>query len=328
MQHSRRRWLFDLLGINLTVVSVTEKLISALGGAIGIAAVVLISQALLPNATGTPLLIASMGASAVLLFAVPHGPLSQPWPFIAGHLLSAVIGVSCAQWLGTQWWSAAIAVGLSIGVMHLLRCIHPPGGATALTAVIGGDAIHALGYQFVLLPVGLNVLVLLIIAFAFNGLFRWRRYPAALIPRPPVPVVNTHSHYQPPIIEHAHLVAALSQIDSYIDISEQDLLRIYELATQQVALSHRIAPPIIAVGHYYSNGRFGSDWEVRQVLRIQIDDMTQTQYVSFRRVTGHRRRSDGRLELIDFQRWAAHEVIRDENSWRPVDDECVETNNQ
>ena len=155
-----------------------EKWVSGAGGLSGILGVMLISHAYM-GLNGSAALVASMGASAVLLFAVPHGPLSQPWAVFGGHLVSATIGVSCARLNVDPVIASALAVALSISAMHYLRCIHPPGGATALTAVAGGDAVHMLGFQYVLTPVLLNVMVILLVAILFNFPFSWRRYPAA-----------------------------------------------------------------------------------------------------------------------------------------------------
>ena len=109
----------DWLGIELNVVSKREKLVSAVGGLLSILFLMSISRAgmHLPYNTG---LVASMGASAVLLFAVPHGQLSQPWPVLGGHCLAAAIGVACAKWIGSTELAGACAVALSIGVMHQL----------------------------------------------------------------------------------------------------------------------------------------------------------------------------------------------------------------
>ena len=151
---------------------------STTGGLVGILGVALVSQTQLGLA-GSASIIASMGSSAVLLFAVPHGPLSQPWSVFGGHLVSAIVGVTCVKLIPAPVLAAAIAVALAIGAMHYLRCIHPPGGATALGAVLGGDAVHQLGYQFVITPVMLNAITILLVAFLFNAPFAWRRYPAA-----------------------------------------------------------------------------------------------------------------------------------------------------
>lgn len=166
------------VGIGIDLSTHTEKWLSAAGGIVGILGVALVSQSQLGLA-GSASIIASMGSSAVLLFAVPHGPLSQPWSVFGGHVVSAVVGVACAKLIPEPMLAAAMAVGLAIGAMHYLRCIHPPGGATALGAVVGGDAINQLGFQFVLTPVMLNATTILLAAMIFNAPFAWRRYPAA-----------------------------------------------------------------------------------------------------------------------------------------------------
>ena len=96
-----------------------------------------------------------------------------------GHLVSAIMGVTCVKLIPVPMLAAAIAVALAIGAMHYLRCLHPPGGATALGAVLGGDAMHQLGYQFVITPVMLNATTILLVALLFNAPFAWRRYPVA-----------------------------------------------------------------------------------------------------------------------------------------------------
>ena len=189
-----------------------------------------VSHALLGAHAGV-LAVASMGASAVLLFAAPHGALSQPWPVLGGHLISAFVGVTCAQWIAEPMLAAGLAVAISIGLMYGLRCLHPPGGATALFAVLGGEPILALGYHYLLAPVLLNVVVMLIIAVLFNYPFAWRRYPQAWW-RESVGAIKNAEEKR--MISHSDLVYALSQIDTFVDVSEEDLQRIYALA-----LGHR-----------------------------------------------------------------------------------------
>lgn len=216
-------------------VSEREHWISAAGGLLGILAVLWVSHLWLGSHGGV-LAVASMGASAVLLFAAPHGALSQPWPVLGGHLVSAAIGVFCARMLAADpVLAASLAVALSIAVMYGLRCLHPPGGATALYAVMGGDAVHALGYSYILSPVLLNVLVILTVAVVFNYPFRWRRYPQSWH-RAAVDTAKRadplHGAEEKAMIPHSDLVYALSQIDTFVDISEEDLQRIYALALQ------------------------------------------------------------------------------------------------
>ncbi len=183
-------WLRALLGLGDNTTSHLEKLISGQGAMLSLVLVYFISHWYLESYSGA-LMVASMGATAVLLFAVPYGALSQPWAVLVGHMVSGAIGVTCQLLLPESPLTPALAVGLAVAAMHYLRCIHPPGGATALTAVVGGDAIHALGYTYLLTPVLLNLLTpvllnllcMLSVAFLFNGLFHWRRYPTVLARR-------------------------------------------------------------------------------------------------------------------------------------------------
>ena len=218
-----RRWL----GVELDEVSAVEKLVSAVGGGVAILVALLVCDRVIEG--GSILLVASMGASAVLLFAVPHGQLSQPWPVLVGHIASAAIGVACATVLGPTFLAAGAAVALAIGAMHLLKSIHPPGGATALTAVLGGPAIADMGFEFVLLPVALNAALMVLLAVAFNGLFPWRRYPAAFADLARGPVDTT-----PGVIDdstHRAVLDALREVDSFIDITEEDLIRLHRSLT-------------------------------------------------------------------------------------------------
>lgn len=203
-----------------------EKLISGLGGLISILLLIQICQQALhlSQATG---LIASMGASAVLLFAVPHGQLSQPWPILAGHGFSALIGVACAKWIDSPVLASACAVGLAISAMHQFKCIHPPGGATALTAVLGGSAIHDLGFSFVLFPVLANGLMMVGIAILFNFPFAWRRYPAAFTRR------SGRNQQKIDSPTHERIVAALRSMDLFVDVTEEDLLHLSRLIASE-----------------------------------------------------------------------------------------------
>ncbi len=204
-----------------------ERVISVLGGFAGILLVFWVSSRVL-DLHGVALMVGSMGASAVLLFAVPHGSLSQPWPLIGGNLLSAAVGVSCARVLPDPMFAAPLAVALSIAVMYYLHCIHPPGGATALVAVVGGPQVHALGYGYLVEPVLVNVMVILAVAVLVNYPFAWRRYPLGFaLRRSQSPHPQDHAVGEKLVIAHSDLVYALSELDTYIDVTEEDLLRIY-----------------------------------------------------------------------------------------------------
>lgn len=158
-------------------VGLREILWSWVGSFLGIAAVAYLNYRLVEG-PGAVLLIASFGASAVLIYGAVKSPLAQPRNLVGGHLISALIGVAIFKLLGTHLWlAAALAVATSIAVMHATRTLHPPGGATALVAVIGGPKIHHLGYLYVVLPVGAGAVILLLVALLVNNLARERRYP-------------------------------------------------------------------------------------------------------------------------------------------------------
>jgi CBS domain-containing membrane protein len=177
-----------------TPVSLRERVRAACGALLGILATGLVSHAAVGDSASLPALIAPMGASAVLLFAVPSSPLAQPWSIIGGNLVAALVGVTVAKLIPDPFIAAAIAIGVAIALMTALRCIHPPSGAVALTAVLGGPAIHNLGYGFVLWPVLANSALLLASALIFNNL-TGRRYPPeaarpANAPKDPAPLAS------------------------------------------------------------------------------------------------------------------------------------------
>ncbi|WXL24992.1 HPP family protein [Ectopseudomonas mendocina] len=206
-------------------VSRSERVLSCIGALLGL----LFSGWLCGEALGSasPWLIAPMGASAVLLFAAPASPLAQPWSIIAGNIVSALVGVTCATWLGHSAAVAALAGGLAIGGMFALRCLHPPGGAVALTAVLAGSEISQLGYHFALYPVAVNSFALLLIALIFNNLLR-RQYPH----RPMAPA-NVHKTRDP--LPSARVGFTSDDLDEVLkvrgellDISRDDLEEILQ----------------------------------------------------------------------------------------------------
>jgi CBS-domain-containing membrane protein len=158
-------------------VSFSEVCWSWLGSFLGIAAVALLHYKLLDQ-QGLMLLLGSFGASAVLIYGAVRSPLAQPRNLLGGHILSAVIGVTAFQWLGNNpWLAAAVAVSTSIALMHLTSTLHPPGGATALIAVIGGQSVHKLGYLYVVMPVALGACIMLVVALVVNNIPKTRKYP-------------------------------------------------------------------------------------------------------------------------------------------------------
>ena len=295
------------LGLEADTTSHSEKIVSAAGGFAGILMVALASGYFVGPAD-IALMAASMGASAVLLFAIPHGALSQPWQLIGGHAISALIGVSVAQFVPGVILPAALAVALAIGAMHYLHCIHPPGGATALSAVIGGPAVHALGYQYVLTPVLLNVGILLCTAIGVNYFFPWRRYPAWLGQKKG-PSADTGLAAAD--ISRADLEFALRKMNIYIDVTEQDLEKIYALARKH-SLGPHLTPAEIRAGAFYTNGKYGDRWAIYQVL----DESGAKDQIIFKIVAGKQRGHSGIMPREKFAQSVQHEVTRNENSWQ------------
>jgi CBS-domain-containing membrane protein len=158
-------------------VRLIEILWSWVGSLLGIASLAYLNNQLF-DGTDLVLLIGSFGASAVLVFGAIKSPLAQPLNLLGGHILSALIGVSAYKLFHPQMWIAAsMAVATAIAVMHLTKTLHPPGGATALIAVIGGEKIHHLGYLYVLVPVGMGAAIMLAVALIVNNIPKNRKYP-------------------------------------------------------------------------------------------------------------------------------------------------------
>ncbi len=158
-------------------VDLKEMVWSWVGAFAGIGAIACFYYFLLDD-TDLKLLIGSFGASAVLVFGAIRSPLAQPRNLMGGHMLSAVVGVSMYKLLpGHLCIASALSVSTAIFVMHATKTLHPPGGATALIAVIGSQKIHSLGYFYAVIPVGLGVVIMLIVALLINNIPHQRRYP-------------------------------------------------------------------------------------------------------------------------------------------------------
>ncbi|GAA3947146.1 HPP family protein [Allohahella marinimesophila] len=227
-----------LIGLGDNATSHKEKLLSGMGAALGMYAIVLCNT-IYPVGEHSIWVTACIGASAVLLFAAPHGALSQPWPLLGGYLVSAIIGVACQQSIPDTGIALSFAVGLAIVAMHYLRCLHPPGGAAALLAVVGGADITEQGYGFVLMPVLVNALVLMSVAVLFNAFFAWRRYPAHLAQRQSRPAFRPGQRSA--VLTEEDFAAALHDMDSFIDVTPEDLQTLVALADEHAGRRTRPA---------------------------------------------------------------------------------------
>ena len=159
------------------MVNLSEIAWSWIGAVMGIGAVAYINYIVLAG-KNLPLIVGSFGASAVLIYGAIKSPLAQPRNLVGGHLISALIGVASYQLLHANLWlAAAVAVATAIAAMHATKTLHPPGGATALIAVIGDKTVHNLGYFYAVMPIGAGALVLLTVALLVNNIPKTRRYP-------------------------------------------------------------------------------------------------------------------------------------------------------
>jgi CBS-domain-containing membrane protein len=158
-------------------VGLSEMLWSWLGAVIGIGICGYLSSKYFEPRDST-LIIGSFGASAVLVYGAIKSPLAQPRNLIGGHIISGFVGVACYKLFGDViWMAAALGVAFAIVAMLATKTVHPPGGATALIAVIGGKKIHDLGFLYAFIPAGAGALILLVVALLINNLSKNRKYP-------------------------------------------------------------------------------------------------------------------------------------------------------
>ncbi|GAB3546905.1 HPP family protein [Noviherbaspirillum agri] len=275
-----------------------ERFRASCGALLAIILTALASHFVLGAGAALPALIAPMGASAVLLFAQPASPLAQPWSIVGGNVVSAAVGVACAQWIGEPMLAAALAVSGAIVAMFALRCLHPPGGAIALSAVLGAPAVHAAGFSYLWAPVGLNSLLLLAVALLFNNATR-RRYPH-VVQRDHA---NVHDTKDAPPGDRvgftpADLDDVLKQYNQVLDVSRDDLESLFMQAEM----------------HAYRR-RFGeitcADIMSRDVITVEAGTTLQNAWTLLRRhrvkalpVVDDTRRVVGIVTFVDFMKHA------------------------
>lgn len=208
----------------LAGATLRDRLVACAGALAGVVLTGFICSFASPH-VGMPLIVAPIGASAVLLFAVPSSPLAQPWSIVGGNTISALVGISVAHLVPTPTLAIGLAVAGAILAMSLLRCLHPPGGAAALTAVIGGSAVTSTGYAFAFVPIALNSLLLVLIGILFH------RVSGHSYPHRPVPTAGHSLPVGGPPLFHAEDVdAALEDLGETFDVAREDL----ELLFRQV----------------------------------------------------------------------------------------------
>lgn len=210
-----------------------QRVIASIGAGLGLMITSLTSHWLLGEVNLW--FVAPMGASAVLLFGLPNSPLAQPWSIVGGNLVAGVIGVTTALYIPHPALACGVAACLTIAVMFQLRCLHPPSGAVALTAILGGNGVQQLGYHFILTPVLLNSVCLALLALVFNNL-AGRRYPH--------PLAATEAKAPPVVfdvpITRDDLHQALES-GELLDIDEDDLQQLLQRAEEIAIRRQRLA---------------------------------------------------------------------------------------
>ena len=235
MRATFTQWLHGFLPQPLPTGKL-ERLRAVIGACIGLFVTALATHVLAPQVATW--LIAPIGASAVLLFCVPSSPLAQPWAVVGGNTVSALVGIACFHLVPDVLLAAPLAGCLAIGAMFALRCLHPPGGAVALTTVLGGNAVIDAGWTFALMPVATNSLLIVTAALLYNNL-TGRRYPHA----PHAADRNVHATGDPTPnarlgITEQDLEAALVRYGEVLDVSRDDLLAIVDNARQLALQRH------------------------------------------------------------------------------------------
>ena len=208
-----------------------ERLRVVVGATLGIGITALLCHALgAPASPAWPWLVAPLGASAVLVFGVPSSPLAQPWAVVGGNTLSALVGVLGVRWVGAPELAAALAVGGAVALMFALRCLHPPGGASALLVALSGVSDPA----FALYPVLANSLLLVLAGVAYNNATK-RAYPHALRPAQAEAARDGDAEAL-----DAALGTVLARYNQVLDISRDDLKALLE-DTQLQAYQRKLA---------------------------------------------------------------------------------------
>lgn len=238
-----------------------SRLIASVGIMLCVAFTGVVSAWLYDHTSHYVFLIAPVGASAILLFVVPSSPMAQPWAIVGGNTISALVGVAVFHLVKEPLLAAGLAVALSVLAMSVARAMHPPGGAIALTAVIGGHTITEAGFLFPFVPVALDSALVVLFGIVFHKVLH-RPYPHT------IPVVNQHQTQDTPTQMRggptsADIDAALSEMQESFDITRDDL----EVLLRQIEMQ--------TVMRNNASGKSGPDCASimsRHVVSVKADD--------------------------------------------------------
>ena len=276
-------WLKGFRPAPLTV-NTPERWRAIVGAMLGIFITAVLCR-LCASADTAVWLIAPLGASAVLVFAVPASPLAQPWSVVGGNTMAALAGVLCVQLIDDPALAGGVAVALAIAAMFALRCLHPPGGAVALLAVL----TQASSFQFVLFPVLVNSVLLVLAGILYNTA-TGRRYPhSQVIERTNKPTSRFSS---------ADLDEVLKRYNQVLDVSRdelEDILHMAEMNAMERRMSELRCEDIMTRDVF--TVEYGTDLEDAWALmrRHRIKALP---------VVDRHRRIIGIVSLADFMRHA------------------------
>lgn len=269
--------LLQAFTVDPVQLNIKAKTLSLLACFCAIFFIALFTQTVI-GVSSSPIIVASMGASAVILFFIPNSPLAQPWPFIGGQLCSAFIGMSCALYITETASSAAVAAGTSVLVMLILRCLHPPATATALAPVMAGDSITSLGYSFMLVPVGINVALMIILSVIINRWVLNRNYPSAIAA---LKKKNTNQSHSSTLESHKiginqqDIELALKNSKSLVDVSTAQLSQL--LSHAEMNTFKRIRGDICCADimiEEVTTVEYGTEvedaWQLMQTKRLKV----------------------------------------------------------
>lgn len=229
-------FLIQLFATDPVNLSVKGKILAVIACFSAIFITATLTQVLAPT-PAAPVLIASMGASAIILFIIPNSPLAQPWAFAGGQMIAALAGISSALLIPDVIMAATVAVASSVFLMLFLRCLHPPAAATALTPVLAGQGIQSLGFDYALIPVGMNIVIMLGMAILINRWLMAYDYPVLA---KPMPKNNLPQSTRLPSVHSTHLSEpamqqVLEKTAIFVDVTAADLCRLFsEVESEQL----------------------------------------------------------------------------------------------
>ncbi|QDQ87011.1 HPP family protein [Alcaligenaceae bacterium SJ-26] len=221
MTPALRRWLQSLRPEAFSIDR-REKWRALIGATLGIMITAGLSYQLNDlSATHHYWLVASLGASAILIFLLYSSPLAQPWSVIVGNTLGAAVGITCAILIPNPVLALTAAEAAIILLMFLLRCVHPPSTAIALFAALYGIE----DYSFVFFPILFDSCVLVGLGMIYNTL-TGKRYPPLRLPAATESPIPT----RPGRFSAEDLDTALTRYNQALNISREDLEHLLDYA--------------------------------------------------------------------------------------------------